>query len=64
MRNGDTIVIMKKCKCGRVYKFGEWIRPQGKDLQDIVDAIYRQEIRFIDEDCGRHDHIADTRKMV
>jgi predicted nucleic-acid-binding Zn-ribbon protein len=46
---------MIRCpKCGRVKKYGDWIRPVGRDLTDIVDAIYKQKIRFIDEDCGRH----------
>lgn len=46
---------MKKCKCGRVYRYGDWIRPIGSDLLDIVEAIYRERIRFIDEVC---DHCA------
>jgi hypothetical protein len=40
---------------GRIKKHGVFVRVVGRDLADIVDAIYKQKIRFIDEDCGRHE---------
>ena len=28
-------VILIRCKCGKVKRYGEWIRPTGKDLELI-----------------------------
>jgi predicted nucleic-acid-binding Zn-ribbon protein len=54
VRDGDTILMIRCPKCGRIKQHGVFVRVVGRQLLDIVDLIYKQKIRFIDEDCGRH----------
>jgi hypothetical protein len=47
----DYTIIMKKCRCGRVFQSGKWVRPTGADLQDISDNYHR--ILFKDCECDK-----------
>ncbi len=51
MEKTELKYIVIKCPhCGRVKKYGEWIRPLHKDLDDI--NKHYKEIEFVNEICS------------
>ncbi len=46
----NKYIIIKCYDCGRVKKYGKWIMPSDKDLDDIRKHFL--EIKFINEKCS------------